>query len=195
MQHHGAPTRLLDWTYSPYVALFFALEFASVEGTPGVFVADVDWLTSAASNSAPLEIGGALLEYLKTFTQPRDESFERLFLQNRGRYVAPVNPYLLNERLTIQRGIFLAPGQVDVSFEENLVAMEGALEGIRLFTIPRREREPLLRALYAMNITAATLFPGLDGFSRSLCGWIPHIEMIRSRRWVRAVRGRAWKDI
>ena len=35
-------------------------------------------------------------------------------------FACPQNPFRLNERLTIQKGVFMCPGNVTVPFEENL---------------------------------------------------------------------------
>ena len=44
MQHHGVPTRLIDWTESPYVATFFAVEEASgLEGNCAVWAISSEW--------------------------------------------------------------------------------------------------------------------------------------------------------
>jgi hypothetical protein len=194
MQHHGAPTRLLDWTYSAYVALFFAIErMPESADFAGVFIADGDQLRdSAASEAAAFGLSG----YVQKLTPPNERQFEILFLRNRAPFVGAVNPYYLNERLTIQRGLFLAPGDVRLSFEDNLTKASGLAGAVTLVEIPRELREVLLRELFEMNISAATLFPGLDGFARSLAGWSPYIDGIRSGTFRAALtKNFDWKNV
>jgi hypothetical protein len=77
----------------------------------------------------------------------------------------------MNERLTIQQGLFLAPGDVSTGFFGNLGLLRpvGALESeLTCYIIPRSQSDAVERSLYEMNVTEATLFPGLDGFARSL---------------------------
>jgi hypothetical protein len=95
-------------------------------------------------------------------------------------FVHQENPVLLNERLTIQQGLFLCPGNAGQSFRENLQAMDGwtsekYVYKLRL-VLTDTERVEFARMLKRMNLSEAALFPGLDGFARSLGEHLFHFD-------------------
>jgi hypothetical protein len=85
-----------------------------------------------------------------------------------------VSPYYLNERLTIQQGFFLMPGDVTEPFESNLITLSGNNNKLKDNLIRFRIQNnietkcDILKRLHRMNMSRATLSPGLDGFGASL---------------------------
>ncbi|MFC1958503.1 hypothetical protein ACFLV6_01085 [Chloroflexota bacterium] len=107
-----------------------------------------------------------------------------------------VEPEKMNERLAVQQGIFLFPCNIGISFEENLAGVFDSKPEIfqnrpalsydskiqtpemlrSLFAattvlkiiVPSYVKENMLHDLWKMNVSSATLFPGIDGFTRSL---------------------------
>src|SRR5262249_50806471 len=168
MQHHGAPTRLLDWTYALPIAAYFALVSAlPVERDAEVWMIDAAWCRNAAIHQI---VGDdwVLLDHLGAASH--EARLARLLRSDEIPYAFPVNPFRLNERLTIQRGLFLYHGDLRASFVENLRALDGHRnrENVCRFRIPHENVWAVLTELQEVNVSDATLFPGLDGFSRSL---------------------------
>jgi hypothetical protein len=153
MQHHGAPTRLIDFTWSPYVAAFFALERAVGDG--------VVWALNPARVDSTR--GGR-----KGRTDPRKPgNFERLFLKGDQRFIWMGEPHTMNRRLIAQSGTFAVPGVLDVPVEE-ILSDRDQESILAKFVLTHPVREVAMRELYRMNITYATLFPDLDGLARSM---------------------------
>jgi len=158
MQHHGAPTRLLDFTWSPYVAAFFALERATDDAAvwalhPPTLGPRATRTVRASQSVSEDEIGPWI-----------PGGFERHFLPNENPIVVIGEPHEMNRRLVAQGGTFAIPGMVDRSVEQ--LAPTTAILKFRLRT--KTLREEAMADLYNMNITHATLFPDLDGLARSL---------------------------
>ncbi len=170
MQHHGVPTRLLDWTRSPYVAAFFAADHSPDQPCQFVIWAmDTLWLKQAAITKLSTTEGPEYLPLDAHLGTPSD--FSRHFLENRVTFVAPVQPTRVNSRQTNQKGLFLCTGDVGKPFALNLVNTRLAnmppYWGYRV-VLPDATRKDVLRDLNRLNVNHATLFPGLDGFSQAL---------------------------
>jgi hypothetical protein len=189
MQHYGAPTRLLDWSISPFVAAFFAVE-KPPQGDPleapviwavnrRELVEDVQRVIRFEDHSmSPDQIAKAE-EFLRTVPPPADpyQPREITFLMRRAPFqrplVVPAQPARMSERLSVQQGVFLRVNPPNWGFEDALryvlaTRKEGQLRALHKLRIDPRGRLHLLKELHRMNISAESLFPGLDGFARSL---------------------------
>jgi hypothetical protein len=160
MRHYGVPTRIMDWTASPYVAAYFAV--SRLPDTDGVVYLVNHHLLNLAMK------------------QSHDKLAELSLLASD--YMNPDAPAVLNifqvalalpDRMMAQQGCFMVCRNIAGNFEEVLASLSVLQEEKKAIALKRLRIPAALKAIFvkqlsSMNVTAQSLFPGLDGIGRYL---------------------------
>ncbi|WP_199544227.1 FRG domain-containing protein [Paraburkholderia kururiensis] len=144
LQHHGYPTPLLDWSFSPFVAAFFAfrrhgrLAGAGNDSRVRIYKFDYEAWTS-------------VVEPIPMLATPRNNlSFLEFQTQNNPRAIPQQALSSVTSMDDVESYIALCEKKLNRSFLE-------------AFDVPVSDAPQALADLRLMGITAGSLFPGIDG--------------------------------
>lgn len=163
-QHHGLPTRLLDWTYSPMVALHFAtanidnfdkdgvvwaVNYVKVhENVPSVLSEQLD---KEGANIFTVEMLAECVQNLSVFDHLEHEDYA-IFME----------PPSIDDRIVNQHALFSLMNRSDKAVD----SLFGSNRNLgRKIIIPAELKWEIRDKLDQSNITERVLFPGLDGLS------------------------------
>lgn len=168
MQHYGLPTRLLDWTESHLIALFFAIKDYRLRRDAAVWILE-PWslnLTSLGRKTIPTFNYSGLNKYIV------HDSAYSIKRQPVATTPIAVRAIRSTPRIIAQRGMFTLHGSDRSSL--NSIADNSKTNSkdnaIRLhkIVIDGSKRRSLLKQLYMAGVSDSLLFPGLDGLSREI---------------------------
>jgi hypothetical protein len=154
-QHHGIPTRLLDWTTNALAALYFAVSGSpAVDGAIFVFNAKelgypVDLRDSRVKQTVDAVFGDAKIQFDSQILPILPDLFAGRMLQQNSCFTLHTPPLKLNGGADFK----LTPKQI---------------HKVQKYIIPKKRKANLLLTLRRLGASQATLFPDLDHVAKEI---------------------------
>jgi hypothetical protein len=163
-QHHGLPTRLLDWTYSPYVAMHFATADLEQYDRDGVIWC-VDY--SRTNQLLPERLKQILADegsdvFTAEMLARASETLPGFDRLSETGFVAFFEPPSLDDRIVNQYALFSMMSRASAGHDD---WFEQHTDLVKQVIVPAGLKWEVRDRLDQANITERVLFPGLDGLS------------------------------
>jgi len=168
MQHYGVPTRLLDWTENPLVALFFALTSAKTDDDGNYTKPAAVWVVSPKLWNqkvfAHVSYKGVSLSISDRLLEP----YEPLSGKTSEPPALPAAMFGLHNspRIVAQRGVFTIFGSTIQSMDEIFTNDTFPDESLLKIILPIDNIKDLLSKLISTGHTDSMMFPSLEGLAK-----------------------------
>lgn len=166
-QHYGLPTRLLDWTFSPLVALHFAtINSENKEEDAAVWCVDIDKVNKLLPSTL-MEILNEEKSSLFTVEMLGEKwkdikAFDQFHQSKKEDFVFFLEPPSLDDRIINQYAIFSVMSHREVLLDQWL---KGHPECYKKIIIPANLKFEIRDYLDQLNMNERIIYPGLEGIS------------------------------